>query len=68
MWAPDPQGLKARLNLPSVQRQCCNNASDTSFIEYNGVALEWVATPFLSDSITFHQRNVANIIAALTLY
>ena len=31
-------------------RQGCDDASDSSLIEYNGVAPKWDATPFWSDS------------------
>ena len=50
------------------QRQCCDDTSDTSLIEYNGVAPEWGCNPFWSDSTDFNENCVASVITALTLH
>ena len=36
----------------SRQSQCCDDATDIAFIEINGVAPKWVATPSWSDLIS----------------
>ena len=41
--------IETRLHQASMQGKRCNDASDTTLIEINGVAQEWVATPFWSD-------------------
>ena len=48
--------VRARLHKASVsmQSQCCFDVSDTAVIEINGVAPEWVATPFQIGSICFY--------------
>ena len=42
--------------------QLCDDTRDTVLIENNGVTQKWVATPFWSDSIVFHENTIASII------
>ena len=60
--------VRAHLHQVSVSmlQELCNDASDTVLIENNGVASEWVATPFWSDSIVFNENSVANTIPELS--
>ena len=60
--------LRAHLHWASasIQRQRCNDASNTYLIENSG-APEWGCNPIWSESIVFNERNVDSILAALTL-
>ena len=49
------------------QRQHCNDACDSVFIENNRVAPEWVRNPFSSDSTVFNENRITSVIAVLTL-
>ena len=49
-----------------LQHQRCDDASDTVLPENNGVAPEWMATTFWSDSIVFNEDSIVSIIKALS--
>ena len=51
----------------SMLRQLYDDASDTAFIENNGVASKWVATSLWSDSIVSNESNIAGVILELML-
>ena len=54
------QSIWARLHqaLASTLRQLCDDASDTVFIENNGITRKGVANPFWSDSIAFNDSSI----------
>ena len=49
-----------------LPHQRCDDASDTVLLENNGVAPEWMATTFWSDSIVFNEDSIVSIIKALS--
>ena len=47
-------------------RNVSDDSSDTVFIENNGVARKWVATPIWSDSIVLNESSIARVITELS--
>ena len=67
-WTVFFSSLRPRLYQASAStlQKPCDDASDTVFIENNGVTPEWGYNPFSSDSIVFNENIIASVIAELS--